>query len=121
MDELTARGTVVRWSDEEGWGVLRSDAVDGSVFAHFSHIRDVRAYRSLRPGQPVWFRWELPGQDGCDARAVDVWTAEPRAGATPVPPPPSEPGGASTYTLTITWDDPATPDDPPDGSPPRRP
>lgn len=115
QDDVVA-GTVVRWSDVDGWGVLRSDAVDGLVFAHYAAIRDQTGHRGLEPGRAVWFRWERPGQDGCDARASDVWAGGPPPRPTPAPPP--EPSGTSAYrsVLEITWDD-----DPPDGSPPPSP
>jgi CspA family cold shock protein len=113
-----AVGRVVGWSAEEGWGVLRSDGVDGLVFAHFSAIRDRTGYRSLEAGQQVWFRWTRPGQDGCEVSAVDVWTAgSPSAagpgGAEAPPPGVGRPGPSDAYRsrLRIT-------SDPPGGSPP---
>lgn len=99
-DDLVA-GTVLRWSTEEGWGVLISGALDGPVFAHFSMIRDQVGSRGLEAGQQVWFSWESPGQDGCDHNAVDVCTTESR---TPVERPPVPPG-AYTSSLVITFDD----------------
>jgi cold shock CspA family protein len=98
-------GTVLRWSDEDGWGVLTSDALDGTVFAHYSTIRDQAGWRGLRPGQPVAFTWEESGQDGCDHRAVDVYTDTSR---TPVEPPPAEPGSSAYRSwLTIGFDPPS--------------
>jgi len=126
QDDL-AEGTVERWSDVDGWGVLRSAAVDGPVFAHRSMIRDRTGDRRLTPGQPVWFRWELPGQDGCDTRASAVWRAAPSPVQAAEPPPEHPPSVAYRSTLTITFDgpasvdDPATPAGPQDGSPPPRP
>ena len=111
-------GTVVRWSNVDGWGVLQSDALDGLVFAHYSDIRDQDGYRSLQAGKPVWFRWERPGQDGCDARALDIWATGRPSDTTPAPVPGPPSGGAYRSTLSITWDDPSAP---PDGSPPPRP
>ncbi len=114
-------GRVVRWSTEEGWGVLRSDVVDGLVFAHFSAIRDQAGFRSLEAGQQVWFRWRRPGQDGCEVSAVDVWTAGPPSASGPSgveaqPPGAGRPGPSAAYRsrLRITLD-------PPGGSPPRSP
>jgi hypothetical protein len=49
-DDEPVLGEVVRWSSEEGWGVLRSDAVDGLAFAHFSMIRDVVGYPRAHTG-----------------------------------------------------------------------
>ena len=40
-------GTVESWSDEDGWGVLRTPA-GLRVFCHFSHIA-MPGYRSLVP------------------------------------------------------------------------
>jgi CspA family cold shock protein len=66
-------GTVKRWSDEEGWGVLISPWVPGEVFSHFSHIAS-DGYRTLTPGDDVQFEWEEypSGQDGCFYRATRV-------------------------------------------------
>lgn len=66
-------GTVKRWSDEEGWGVLVSPEIPGDVFAHFSHI-DAEGYRTLEEGECVRFDWEhYPhGQDGCFYRATRI-------------------------------------------------
>lgn len=97
------RGTVQRWSDEHGWGVLTADALDGTVFAHYSMICDQAGWRGLRPGQQVWFTWEQPGQDGCAYRAVEIYTTEARR---PVDRPvQSNPGGYSS-SLTIEFDPP---------------
>ena len=61
-------GTVKRWSDEDGWGVLTSPWVPGEVFAHFIHIES-DGYRTLTQGEEVQFEWEHypSGQDGCCA------------------------------------------------------
>jgi CspA family cold shock protein len=65
-------GRVLRWDDDEGWGVLGSDEFPGTVFAHFSHIQ-MEGYRTLTAGQAVEFDY-MPGrgQDGCDHRALWV-------------------------------------------------
>ena len=64
-------GTVQSWYSEEGWGVLVSPEIEGTAFAHFSVV-DVQGYRDLEEGQAVTFRYETPGQDGCDHRATYV-------------------------------------------------
>lgn len=69
---MAVRGTVIEWRDEEGWGVLSSPSVEGTVFAHFSNIRDMTGYRFLIAGQAVEFEYETPGQDGCDHRVLWV-------------------------------------------------
>lgn len=56
----TCSGQVLRWDDDEGWGVLANDEVPGTVFAHFAHIQ-MDGYRSLTPGQRVEFAYE-PGR-----------------------------------------------------------
>jgi CspA family cold shock protein len=102
-------GRVQRWYPEEGWGVLESNDLDGSVFAHYSSIRDQSGRRGLEAGQQVTFTWEQPGQDGCEYSAVDIYTTEAR---TPVPPPEAPPGGSAySSSLTIEFD-------PPPSSPP---
>jgi len=69
-------GRVLRWDDDEGWGVLGSDEFAGTAFAHFSHIR-MEGYRTVTAGQAVQFEY-MPGrgQDGCDHRALWVRPAE---------------------------------------------
>ncbi len=96
-------GTVLRWSDEDGWGVLGSDELDGSVFAHYSSIVDQVGERGLVQGQQVAFSWRQPGQDGCDYSAVDVYTTPSR---TPVERPVQHHPGAYTSSLTIEFDPP---------------
>jgi cold shock CspA family protein len=100
-------GTVESWSDEAGWGVLRTPS-GLSVFCHFSQVDDV-GYRSLAPGSPVYFDTVRPGQDGCDAR---VRTSARLAVGSGDEPPLRAPGGAvesgsAAYRsgLTIGWDD----------------
>jgi CspA family cold shock protein len=61
-------GKVEVWHDDEGWGVLRTP--DGlSVFCHFSSVEG-EGFRRLLEGLRVWFDYEVPGQDGCDARVL---------------------------------------------------
>lgn len=69
----TEVGSVVAWHGDEGWGVLRSAAVESDVFAHFSDLV-MDGYRSLEPGQLVRFECEhFPsGQDGYVYRASNV-------------------------------------------------
>ncbi|MDT2007285.1 cold shock domain-containing protein [Rhodococcus opacus] len=47
--------TVRTWSDEEGWGVIDSDATPGGAWTHFSNVVGP-GLRSLTPGQQVTFR-----------------------------------------------------------------
>ncbi len=66
-------GVCVWWSDDDGWGALRSDELESEVFAHFSAV-NMPGYHSLRAGQRVRFEVEPypPGQDGYFFRAHNV-------------------------------------------------
>jgi CspA family cold shock protein len=67
------RGTVKEWSEDEGWGVLVSPELSGTVFAHHIHIRGQDGYRSFAAGDAVIFETDgHGGQDGCDHRALWV-------------------------------------------------
>lgn len=69
--KIEVSGTVHVWHSEEGWGVLISPEMEGTAFAHFSVV-DATGYRDVQPGERVLFRYETPGQDGCDHRAIYV-------------------------------------------------
>lgn len=73
-------GTVEAWYDD-GWGVLRTPA-GLSVFCHFSQV-EVIGHAALTVGTRVWFDYETPGQDGCDARVLTA--ARPGAADPDVP------------------------------------
>ena len=66
-------GTCVWWSDEDGWGALRSDDVESDVFVHFANLR-MDGYHALQPRNRVRFDVEPypSGQDGSFYRAHDV-------------------------------------------------
>jgi CspA family cold shock protein len=68
---MTSSGTVSRWSDDEGWGVIASSDTPGGCWAHFS-VLDLRGHHSLDPGEIVDFEWEEIEQDGYAYRAVQV-------------------------------------------------
>ncbi|CCH18447.1 cold-shock protein [Micromonospora lupini] len=72
---LQDTGVVKIWHLEEGWGTIALDHTDLTVWVHFSHIvAGPTEYRSLTPGQRVRCHYEVPGQDGYPARAVEVAT-----------------------------------------------
>jgi len=98
--EVTAQGTVRTWHDEQGWGVLDSDATPGGCWTHFS-VLDFDGYRSLSPGQQVRLTAESPGQDGFPWRAVRVDID----GVAPAAPTETNAAGAYSSDLTLTWDD----------------
>jgi CspA family cold shock protein len=74
MDRVT--GTVVWWSDDEGWGALRSDQLPSEVFVHFSEL-EMNGFRTLQEGRAVQFDVEHypAGQDGYVYRAHNVRSA----------------------------------------------
>ena len=92
---------VREWHEDEGWGVLDSDATPGGCWAHFSSL-DMDGYRSLKTAQVVEFTVETPGQDGFDFRATEV-RAE---GVPPALPEDASTGAAYSSTLTVTFDEP---------------
>jgi CspA family cold shock protein len=98
--EVSVQATVRKWDDEQGWGVLDSDATPGGCWTHFS-VLDFNGYRSLSPGQQVRLTAESPGQDGFPWRAVHVAVD----GAAPAAPNGTNAGGAYASDLTLTWDD----------------
>ncbi|WP_248962911.1 cold-shock protein [Sphaerisporangium perillae] len=102
-----ATGTVVEWSDDEGWGFLRSADVPGDIFAHFSMITGVQGYRTLAPGQRVRFTWERARQDGFDFRAIDVFVGDDLTPGTPDEVDDSLGGGAYESHLRIQFDPPS--------------
>lgn len=83
-----ADGTVREWYDDEGWGVLDSDATPGGCFAHFSSVQ-LDGYRRLTSGEPVRFVWIREDRDDFSYRAERV----SRAAVDPFPPTPApDPG-----------------------------
>lgn len=99
-------GKVEVWHDDEGWGVLRTpDQL--SVFCHFSQVEG-EGYRTLVHGTPVWFDYETPGQDGCDARvrtAARAGEADPDHPLGSMLPVEEMPSAAYESALTITYRD----------------
>ncbi|MDQ3325136.1 MAG: cold shock domain-containing protein [Actinomycetota bacterium] len=71
---MSVPGTVRRWHDDDGWGVIDSAATPGGCWAHFSAVA-VAGYATLSVGQQVELDWEALGQDGFDYSAVRVWPA----------------------------------------------
>ena len=96
-------GAVVRdWNDEDGWGVLDSDATPGGCWTHYSAL-DMDGYASAKPGQKAVLVYERANQDGYDWRAVRV-----RLDGVPARTVPATPsiGPSSAYgsSLEITLD-----------------
>ena len=99
---MTSQGVVREWHDEDGWGVLDSEATPGGCWAHFSAVL-VAGYRSLRAGQAVSFTFEVAEQDGYSFRAVEAWPSDDE----PVPPEAADDhiSTGMRSTLRITYDD----------------
>lgn len=100
-------GTVESWNDQDGWGVLRTPG-GLSVFCHLLHL-ELPGQFGLRPGSSVFFDYEEPGQDGCDARVLTAARPAVLSGHNPPLMKASNPVGedsTGTYEshLTITWD-----------------
>ncbi len=68
-DARMTRGTVVRWNEDEGWGVLRASGTP-EVWAHLSMFSAFPQDRRPRAGDEVDFAWETAEQDGFRARAL---------------------------------------------------
>ena len=88
------------WHDDEGWGVVESDATLGGCWAHGTTVL-VTGVRTLRAGSQVELTFEVAEQDGHASRAVEVWPA----GETPVRAV-AGPGSSAAYSssLTLTLD-----------------
>ncbi len=71
----TAFGTVVRWDDARGGGVIESAEVPGTCWAEAAAVVHSTGSGVLRAGQVVQFEWAEPGAGGHPFRAVRV---EPR-------------------------------------------
>lgn len=100
-------GEVESWRDEDGWGVLRTP--NGlSVFCHCSQL-DMAGSPSLTPGTSIYFDYEQPGQDGCDARVLTAARVGVASGENPPlrSPNADEISGSTAYGsgLIIVWDD----------------
>lgn len=103
---MITSGVVRVWHDDEGWGVIDSPETPGGCWAHYSCVL-VPGCRSLRAGESVTLDYESFEQDGYPFRANELWPA----GQEPYRTEP-ETGSSEAYssTVTITSDDPETPE-----------
>lgn len=99
---MTSLGQVRIWHDEDGWGVIDSDATPGGCWVHYSSVV-IAGCRSLHTGQAVLFTFEAADQDGYSFRAVEAWPSDQ---------PPlrarhegSSPSAAYGSTSMLTFDD----------------
>lgn len=65
-------GTVRTWHEDQGWGVIDSDATPGGCWVLFSAVH-VPSPRTLEVGAAVHLEWERADQDGYAFRATRVW------------------------------------------------
>lgn len=63
-------GTVSRWSEEEGWGVVDANQTPGGCFARASAVEPAGA--SLRAGEVVDLEWEADDEGEYRFRARRV-------------------------------------------------
>lgn len=54
-DSATIVGTVIKFTDDKGYGFIRSDHGGPDVFVHFSAINSKEKHRTLLIGQRVKF------------------------------------------------------------------
>jgi hypothetical protein len=69
----TTLGTVVRWDDARGGGVVEAPELPGGCWADASVVVHSTTGRGvLRAGQVVEVEWSRPGEGGLPFRAVRV-------------------------------------------------
>ena len=74
-DTGTTLGTVVRWDDARGGGIIEFPDLAGTCWAEASAVVHSTGAGGLRAGQVVDVEWTEPGAQGHPFRAVRV---EPR-------------------------------------------
>ena len=75
---MTSLGRVRIWHDEDGWGVIDSEATPGGCWAHFASVLVAGDHR-LAADQEVSFTFEQledAEQDGFAFRAEEVWPTD---------------------------------------------
>src|SRR4051794_13385734 len=97
-------GIVESWFEDEGWGVIKSDATPGGCWTHFSAVV-MDGYRTLTAGDRVSFTFERANQDGYSYRAREVWPLGIEPATTISWAPTSTGSGAYQSRMTITLDD----------------
>jgi hypothetical protein len=68
----TTLGTVIRWDDARGGGVIESAELPGGCWAEASAVVHSTSGGVLRAGQVVDVEWTEPGSAGFPFRAVRV-------------------------------------------------
>ncbi len=94
-------GTVQRWVDDEGWGVVASLETPGGCWFIWSQI-DAPAPHHLDQGQLVEFTFESSRQDGFNWRAVSVRPSDAEAGRQ------LQPGTPRAFKSTFSLEFPGT-------------
>ncbi|THJ48174.1 cold-shock protein [Candidatus Frankia alpina] len=65
-------GTVRKWQEDEGWGVIDSPHAPGGCLAIFHSIQ-MLGFRKLTAGETVEFEWVRGSQEGFGYQAEKVW------------------------------------------------
>lgn len=65
-------GVVREWHDDEGWGVVDSDATPGGCWVHASMVR-ARTFGRLAEGSAVELTYEEAPQVPYSYRAIEAW------------------------------------------------
>jgi cold shock protein len=99
---MTSLGQVRVWHEEDGWGVIDSDATPGGCWTHYSSVL-VAGYKGLQAGRAVTFTFETAEQDGYSFRAVEAWPSDQTPDRTGHET--SGPSAAYRSTMTLTFDD----------------
>lgn len=68
----TAIGTVIRWDDDAGVGLVEAPGLPEGCWVDASVVRHSTGAGVLRPGQVVEVTWDDTGDDGGAVRAVTV-------------------------------------------------
>lgn len=66
---MAIKGTVVQWSNDEGWGILESAETPGGAWFNFAIVEQ---FHEFKIGEHVEFEFESADQDGYAFRATEV-------------------------------------------------
>lgn len=72
---MTTQGVVREWHDDQGWGVVESDATPGGCWVHASAVAARDTFGRLVPGTEVELEYEAAPQTPYAYRALEAWPA----------------------------------------------
>ena len=70
---MRTQGVVREWRDDQGWGVVDSDATPGGCWVHASAVRARDTFGHLPAGTAVELDYEAAPQTPYAYRAVEAW------------------------------------------------